>query len=80
MTRGTAGSREASLEALEEDESGERDRLMKFGSMKGVSDKKRKFGLGMSRGRRVFGTSEEMGDEPSAESCDVLVAIERVCF
>jgi hypothetical protein len=78
MTRGSAGSWEVSFEVLEEDESGECDRLMKLGSMKGISDEKREFGLGMSRGGRVFRTGEEMGDESSTKSCDILVVAERV--
>ena len=37
------------LEALEKDEGGKRDGLMKLGAMKGVCDENGKSSLGMSR-------------------------------
>jgi hypothetical protein len=51
---------------------------MQLGSVESIGDEVGELGLSLSLRRRIFRTGKEMGDEPGAEACDDLVAIEWV--
>lgn len=79
VSRRSAGGREALLEALEQIEGGEGDRLGQTSTVEGVGDEDGEIRRGSSRGSaslgRVVRACKEVGDEATAELGIVFVTV-----